>query len=197
MNETNEQITLLVRRGKAGDAASMEQLASAVRGDLFRMVYYRTRSKMDADDLTQEILMTMIARLETLREPERFRAWLFRIAMNRVRDFQRRKRFSSLFRSGDDDDGVNILDREVSPTEGPGEHLDRKEFWGVVRGFLSTLSRWEKEVFLLHFLDGLTIRETAEVIGRKESTVKTHLYRAVGKFKNNTHVVQAIGGNAR
>jgi RNA polymerase sigma-70 factor (ECF subfamily) len=44
----------------------------------------------------------------------------------------------------------------------------------------------EQEVFLLRFLDELGIKEIAEVLHKSESTVKTHLYRALGKFKTDT-----------
>ena len=51
---------------------------------------------------------------------------------------------------------------------------------------LGQLSKMEQEVFLLRFLDELGIKEIAEVLHKSESTVKTHLYRALGKFKNDT-----------
>jgi RNA polymerase sigma-70 factor (ECF subfamily) len=42
----------------------------------------------------------------------------------------------------------------------------------------------EKEVFMLRFFDDLGIREISETLGKSESTVKTHLYRGLEKFKN-------------
>ena len=48
---------------------------------------------------------------------------------------------------------------------------------------LEKLPRMEREVFLLRFFDHLSIREIAGVLKKNDSTVKTHLYRALAKFK--------------
>ncbi|MEJ2024773.1 MAG: sigma-70 region 4 domain-containing protein, partial [Deltaproteobacteria bacterium] len=69
----------------------------------------------------------------------------------------------------------------------------KKDFWNQVGGFLKKLSRVEKEVFLLRFLDHLTLKEIAETLGKGESTVKTHLYRALRKFRNETGIRTLFG----
>ena len=68
----------------------------------------------------------------------------------------------------------------------------RQEFWEQVRSFTGKLGRWEREVFLLRFLDQLGIREIAQVLHKSESAVKTHLYRALGKFKGNPEIVRLL-----
>ena len=65
------------------------------------------------------------------------------------------------------------------------EHLERREFCEKVNAMLERLSQMEKEVFLLRFFDDLGIREISEVINKSQSTVKTHLYRALKKFKDD------------
>jgi RNA polymerase sigma-70 factor (ECF subfamily) len=68
------------------------------------------------------------------------------------------------------------------------------EFWRLVRAFADRLSRWEREVFYLRFFDQLGIREIALVLGRSESAVKTHLYRAIKKFKGDSELVDFLEG---
>ena len=63
-------------------------------------------------------------------------------------------------------------------------HLERKEFWQQVEKMLDILSRMEKEVFLLRFFDQLSLKEITMALGKNESTIKTHLYRALNKVKN-------------
>jgi RNA polymerase sigma-70 factor (ECF subfamily) len=58
-----------------------------------------------------------------------------------------------------------------------------KEFWHQFHGLTRKMSRLEREVFILRYLDELGIREIADTLKRNESTVKTHLYRALRKFK--------------
>ena len=88
-------LTHLVGNAKSGDRASIEELAILFHKEIFRMVYYRTGSRMDAEDLTQEIFIKMSKNLNSLKDPSRFKAWLYSIALNRVRDFYRKKKLLS------------------------------------------------------------------------------------------------------
>jgi len=72
--------------------------------------------------------------------------------------------------------------------------LLRREFWDRLKKFAGGLSRWEREIFFLRFLDQLTIREIAEALQKSESAVKTHLYRAVNKFKNDREMALLMEG---
>ncbi len=62
---------------------------------------------------------------------------------------------------------------------------------------MEKLSRWEREVFLLKYLDQLTIREISQILNKSESAVKTHLYRAIGKFKKCPEFIQMLQGDIR
>lgn len=174
-----DKLSNLVGSARSGDRASLEELVGLFHKEIFRMVYYRTCSQMDAEDLTQEIFIKMSKNLNRLKDPARFKPWLYRIALNRVRDFYRKKSLLSFFATttaGED-------------TELSGEHhnaLDdimEKEFWHQFHRLSGQLSRKEREVFILRYVDQLGIREIAETLRSSESTVKTHLYRALKKFK--------------
>lgn len=168
-----------VRQAAAGDRAAFEALIGRYQGEIFRMVYYRTLSRMDAEDITQDVFIKAFRGVETIRDPVMFKPWLYRIALNAVNDFYRKKRLRSIFTlfSGDREEG-QAPEEDHAP-----ERLEKKEFWGRLGRFLTRLSAAEKEVFRLKYLDDLGIREIAEVLGKNESTVKTHLYRAVDKFR--------------
>ncbi len=168
-----------VRQAAAGDRAAFESLIGRYQGEIFRMVYYRTLSRMDAEDITQDVFIKAFRGVETIRDPVMFKPWLYRIALNAVNDFYRKKRLRSIFTlfSGDREEG------QAPEEDHASERLEKKEFWGRLGKFLTRLSAAEKEVFRLKYLDDLGIREIAEVLGKNESTVKTHLYRAVDKFR--------------
>jgi RNA polymerase sigma-70 factor (ECF subfamily) len=63
------------------------------------------------------------------------------------------------------------------------DQIIEKEFWNQFHGLTRQLSRKEREVFLLRYVNELSIKEIAETLQNDESTVKTHLYRALKKFK--------------
>ena len=62
MTDQNHQITILAESAMAGNRVSIEQLVETFHKDIFRLVYYKTRTRMDAEDITQEILIKMITK---------------------------------------------------------------------------------------------------------------------------------------
>ena len=191
--DTGSQIVGVVERAKGGDRVAFGSLVSLFHEDIFRMVYFRVRSEVDAEDLTQDIFIQAFKGVRRLKEVDRFRPWLFSIAMNRVRDFYRKRRFLFFMGTPNETELLKRKDHEEEGDAEPLQNLEKKDFWNQVGGFLKKLSRVEKEVFLLRFLDHLTLKEIAETLGKGESTVKTHLYRALRKFRNETGIRTLFG----
>ena len=159
------------------------------------MVYYRIRSRVDAEDITQDVFLKAFQKIATLKDPVKFRGWLFSITLNRIRDFQRKKRFRSLFKVEDDrTESIESHPDHKSDRDQPDalEHVMRKHFWRQVGMLLDKLPKMEREVFLLRFFDHLSLREIAAVLKKNESTIKTHLYRALAKFKKEPMMRQLL-----
>ena len=175
-----ENVSELAQKAGAGDRACLEKVVNMFHGDIFRVIYYRVGSRMEAEDLTQDTFLEVTRSLIRLRDPARFKAWLYRIALNKVRDFHRKKRLRTfLFRTK--------LAGDMDTVENPASPLGQvmaKEFWHEFHSMTQKMSPKEKEVFMLRYVDQLGIREIAEAMERNESTVKTHLYRALKKFKS-------------
>jgi len=91
-SHTAAQVTILANQAREGNKTAFDQLIDLFHEDIYRMVYYRTGNRMDAEDITQEIFLNAFKSLSKLKNAKRFRAWLFRIGLNRVRDFYRKKR---------------------------------------------------------------------------------------------------------
>jgi len=191
--ETVSQIEDVVNRAREGDRASFGYLVSLYHEDIFRMVYFRVRSEVDAEDLTQDIFIQAFKGVKRLKDVDRFRPWLFSIAINRVRDFYRKRRLLFFVGTTEDSDASHAVNQEKNSDPEPLRNVEKKDFWNQIGGFLEKLSRLEKEVFILRFLDQLTLKEIAQTLGKGESTVKTHLYRALKKFKKEP-VIQALVG---
>jgi len=178
-------VATLVEKAKEGERWAFERLMRMFHGEIFRMVYHRIRSPWDAEDLTQEIFLLAYKNLASLKEADRFRCWIFRIAVNKAQDHNRRKRFLRLFEPLTDHEKQRELPDEDPNDRSSMDAIDRESFWREVGSYLGTLPRKEREVFTLRFVDHLNIREISEVLGTGESAVKTHLYRALAKFRKN------------
>jgi RNA polymerase sigma-70 factor, ECF subfamily len=174
-----------VEQARGGDRQAFHRLVDRFQPGIFRMIYYRTRSRMDAEDLTQDVFLQAYRHLGRLKSTGVFRSWLYRIAVNRVRDHHRKKRFRSLFHFGSLDDETFQETEALAVPSQDTENLARNEFWARVTQATKRLSRMEKEVFMLRFLDDLSIKEITAAVDKNESTVKTHLYRALGKLKTD------------
>lgn len=187
---TSSQVTSLVSNARDGSIMAFNQLVEIFQEEIYRMAYYRTRSRMDAEDITQDVFMQAFRHLPRLKQTERFRSWLFRIAMNKIRDFYRKKKLRNLFKNFSNDDETIQLDRDSNEDPEAMENLIRQDFWKKFGLVLDKLSRMEREVFLLRFFDHLSIREIAGVLKKSESTIKTHLYRSLKKLKTEPIIRQ-------
>lgn len=179
---------VLVLAAQRGDQSAFSELARQYQGPVYRLAFYRTRSQADAEDITQDVLIQALRSLHRLREADKFKPWLFSIATNRIRDFRRRGRFRSLFDSLLGGAGDDPQREEEAEPSGPQEELERRDFWKQVGGALDRLPHMEREVLVLRFFEQMEIKEIADALGKGESTVKTHLYRALKKFQTDEAV---------
>ncbi len=188
------QLTALVERARGGDRDAFEKLVELHQDEIFRLVFFRTRSRVDSEDLTQDVFMAAFKYLPQLKDSDRFRPWLYRIALNRVHDFHRKNKFLAYFGITEHREETDVADIEPHLNPGALDTVIRKEFWWRVKELSKRFSRMEKEVFFLRFVDDLNLREIANTLGRSESAVKTHLYRAIKKFKEDSALSDFLQG---
>jgi RNA polymerase sigma-70 factor (ECF subfamily) len=186
------QLAELAKQARDGNRLAFEQLIDRFQGDIHRMIYYRIRVRMDAEDLTQDVFVRAYRSISRLREPERFRSWLFTIAVNRVNDYLRKKRVRSIFKSSDESIEIQPVTTDIQEQPEALEQVLKKDFWRHIERITKKLSKMEREVFMLRFMDNLNINEIAQIVKKSESTVKTHLYRALAKFKKEKGLRQFL-----
>lgn len=144
---------------------------------IYRYMRSRTESAEDAADLTQQVFLRALDALP--RYDERglpFAAWLFRIARNAATDAHRRRRDTLAW-----DMLPEALQR--ASNDGPEEEVLRRESLDRMRALLAALPAREREMILLRFVAGLTLEETARVVGGRRSTVHRHLARVLETLK--------------
>jgi len=135
-----------------------------------------------AADLTQETFIRVFRSLSELRDPQAFQSWLYRIAVNIVRD--ERKRASLPTMSLDAPQAADAAGDEEAPGEfpdwsgNPERELMRQELSEAVQQAVAQLSPEHREVIVLHHLRGLEIRDLARILQLAEGTVKSRLGRA-------------------
>jgi len=128
-----------------------------------------------AEELTQETFVRAYVKIGTLRDAAKLSTWLFGVARNVARET------SSSLRSKerthvriDDSSVVAVSDPNPSPTEG----LLNKELHGVMLDGLNKLDDDKRQVLVLYEIEGLTMREVAEVVGCPLQTAYSRLHAA-------------------
>jgi RNA polymerase sigma-70 factor, ECF subfamily len=142
---------------------------------VFGFVRFRVGDTHLAEDLTAAVFERTLAKLATVREPERVRACLFTIARNAVVDERRRRRPDADLGAADQVEHlwVDSPEREV---------LDRDE-WRRLVGYLAELDDRDREILGLRFAAGLTNREVGQVVRLSESNVAQIIHRAVVRLR--------------
>lgn len=159
----------LVRRARAGDPAAFGELVRRYMRPAYAVALSVTGRHEQAEDAAQEAFVAALERLESCRHPARFGAWLLTIVRNRARNLVRRE----ALRSGDP---VPASLRARGPT--PAEAAEAADMSAHVREGLARLSDLQREIVLLHDLEGWKHREIAERLGMPAGTVRSHLHFA-------------------
>ncbi len=153
VSSSSSHVTSLVEKSRAGSETAFAQIVDLFHEDIFRMIYSRIRSQMDTEDLTQDVFVQAYKNILKLKDVNRFKSWLFSIAMNKVRDFYRKKRIQSLFGTSVENEEASLSEENAYERPDILEDLMKKDFWKRIRILLDKLSRREQEVFLLRFTD--------------------------------------------
>lgn len=163
----------LVERAQAGEAEAFGRLYDQYSDTVYRYIYYRVGGKATAEDLTSETFLRALRRIGTFTWQGRdFGAWLVTIARNLVADHFKSSRFRLEVTTGEMLDANEV---ERSPEESVLESLSNAALLDAVR----RLNPQQQECVTLRFLQGLSVAETARVMGKNEGAIKTLQYRAV------------------
>ena len=163
----------LVERAQSGEADAFGRLYDQYSDTVYRYIYYRVGGKATAEDLTSETFLRALRRIGTFTWQGRdFGAWLVTIARNLVADHFKSSRFRLEVTTGEMLDANEV---ERSPEDSVLESLSNAALLEAVR----RLNPQQQECVTLRFLQGLSVAETARVMGKNEGAIKTLQYRAV------------------
>ncbi|MFC4033143.1 ECF subfamily RNA polymerase sigma factor, BldN family [Streptomyces polygonati] len=163
----------LVERAQDGETEAFGRLYDHYSDTVYRYIYYRVGSKATAEDLTSETFLRALRRIGTFTWQGRdFGAWLVTIARNLVADHFKSSRFRLEVTTGEMLDANEV---ERSPEDSVLERLSNEALLTAVR----KLNPQQQECVTLRFLQGLSVAETARVMGKNEGAIKTLQYRAV------------------
>jgi RNA polymerase sigma factor (sigma-70 family) len=164
---------LMVIRARRGDAEAFEELVHALEEPLFYYVRRLVGKEEDAWEILQEVWIKAYRNLGSLRETSRFRVWLYSIghktAMSHQRSNYRKRSFI-------EDGPIPEMAEDASESPNP---VDAER----IHAALDQIELPFREILTLHFLEDLSVEETAQIIGVPAGTVKSRLYYAKQALK--------------
>jgi RNA polymerase sigma-70 factor, ECF subfamily len=182
----DDSLGALVSRAQSGDGAAVEALVRELRPRVFRYVLARVIDPPTADDVTQEVAMTVMSALPRYVDQGRpFTAWVFGIASNKVRE-QRRSA------SRRPETAIDVVaERVPDETFDPERVALQMDTARRVAALLATLPEPQAEILRLRVAAGLSAEETAAVLGMTPGAVRVAQHRALVRLRDS-HVLDAL-----
>lgn len=166
----------------AGRQTAFTELMRRHREPIFRLIRGYIGNADEALDLVQECFTSAYVNLERYDQSRPLRAWLSRIAINKCRDWARRRAVRKLLLGAAalTQAAAEVPDPTPSATESTADKEELERLWRAIADLPSAL----KEPLILRTVEGLSQAETAQVLGISEKAVETRLYRARNKLAN-------------
>lgn len=169
------QLIALVRNSQAGDPDAMEQLLAYTHTWVSYQCRKMLKNAQDAEDLTQEVLVTIYTKLDTLQEPAAFRKWANQITASRCVNALNRTHVEYQF--AEDEDGHSILDtlEELDEQMIPDKAIDNAETARMIEEIVTGLPDAQRAATLMFYYSEMSVKEIAQAMKVSENTVKSRL----------------------
>ena len=151
---------VLVARAQGGDAAAFDSLVKRPLRAAHEVALAVLGENADADDAVQDAFLSALQHLDKCWPAEKFRAWLLTIVRNRAFDLTRRGRVRS----------VEVLEEGTAHTRDPSplEMAERSELNLRLSAAIGTLTETQREVFMMHDVEGWKHADIASLLGLAE-----------------------------
>ncbi len=164
---------LLIERFKNDDENAFSELVHKHKEKVRNLVYLTLGDVDYVDDISQDVFISVYHKLKEFRFESKFTTWLYRITVNKCRDYLRKKRVRSIF--------VDI--KNVDYERGTKSNTDNIDIPHLVRKAIAKLPEKLKTPLVLRDIDGFSYQEIAEKLECEVGTVKSRIFRARESLK--------------
>ena len=176
VEDTHAESWELVSRAQAGDGEAFGQLFLRYKDMVYRYLYYRVGDQATAEDFTSETFLRALRRIGTITYQGRdIGAWFVTIARNIVFDHAKSARHR-----------LEVTIPETIEHTDPGPCLEDSVISALtterLMRALNTLGTDQRECLMLRFIQGMSVTETAEIMGRNSGAIKALQHRAIRKL---------------
>lgn len=137
---------------------------------VYRIAYQNLMNVADAEDVVQEVFIKLLKHSEGFENREHIKAWLLRVTINQCRDYHKR-----LFRRKETVFETELLEQFEPARQEPEENFVISE--------LRKLSEADRNIVYLHYYEGYSLKEIADMLNKSPNAVNVRLVRARKKLK--------------
>ncbi len=172
-HNTEDEDFQLIRSFIKGDESVFRELVIKHRDKVRNLVFVTLGDAESIDDISQDVFISVYHKLREFRFESKFTTWLYRITINKCRDYLRKKKVRSIFIP------LGDSDREY-PTGPFSENIDIPQ---IVRKAIEKLPEKLKIPLIMRDIDGLSYKEIAEQLGTDIGVIKSRIFRASENLK--------------
>jgi len=164
---------ILIRSFIDGNKSTFRTLVIKHKEKVRNLVYVTLGDTEYVDDISQDVFISVYHKIKEFRFESKFTTWLYRITINKCRDYLRKKKVRSIFVP------IGDSDREY-PTSPHSENYDIPQ---LVQNAIAKLPEKLKVPLVLRDIDGLSYKEIADQLGTEVGTIKSRIFRARESLK--------------
>ncbi len=170
--------SMLVSGLKHGDVEAMEEIVKRYSNKVYNLAYHLTRDASAAEEIMQEVFLTVIAKINTLATDAYFSTWLYRVATNAAYGYLRKeKKFSDQTVTDEVDQERPSMDYDHDWSNLPDDVLLSEESRNILKASIDRLPETMRAVVIMKDIDGLSNEEIAQALGLSVPAVKSRLHR--------------------
>lgn len=164
----------LIEKVKKGDVDAFTQLIMSLDNELYKIAKTRITNEADIEDAIQETLIEVYKSIKKLREAQKFKKWIITILINKCNKIYRKKHKKDISIDEYNLDKI-LINYNYSDIE------NDLNFYSL----LKQLNYEERIVIILYYMEQYSVKDIKDILHMNENTIRTHLYRARQKIKNN------------
>lgn len=177
LSEEDKELLQIIERAKKGDQSAFQKIVDKYRTQVASIAYKMVGDYEDAKDISQIVFVKTYQNLDDFDTSKKLSTWLYRITINASIDFIRKHKKHK----------HELLDNifgELKEKKQDVEKLYQRSLinWAI-KSSMEALNPRQKAVFVLRDLEGLDIKEVAQITGMPQATVRWYLHRARSKLR--------------
>ena len=182
---------MLIRRLQQRDEKAFEEIVRLYQHKVYNLVYRMIGNQQEAEDVGQEVFVTVFKSIDSFRGEAKFSTWLYRIAANHCKNRMKYLGRRSYKSTGELNEAAEREAADAQPSsirphvDGPDAVLEGLELEKTVQDGIKALDEEHRVLVILRDVDDLSYEEISSITGLELGTVKSRLHRARLQLKEH------------